>query len=260
MTDFLDILAQSAQKTIRDGYYTTAALDDEHTPHSLTKAIRECPHAALLTEIKLAAPSLHFIPQETNVERIALAMRDGGAVAISVLTEPTHFRGSLNTLIEVRKQVDLPLLMKDIILTHTQIDVAASIGADAILLINALFDRGYSEYDASELIDYAHAKGLEVLLEAHTEDEFASAVDTDCDLVGINNRDLGTLTVDLHTTQRILQHADPQGKVVVSESGVKTPSDIRFLYAAGARAFLVGSTIIAAEDMERTVRELVTAV
>ena len=259
MTDFLDVLAQSAQKTIRDGYYTVA-LEDQHTPHSLTKAIRECPHAALLTEIKLAAPSLRVIPQETNVERIAVKMRDGGAVAISVLTEPTHFRGSLNTLIKVRKRVDLPLLMKDFILTPAQIDAAVSIGADSVLLINALFDRGYSEYDASELIEYAHAKGLEVLLEAHTEDEFASAVDTECDLVGINNRDLGTLTVDIHMTRRILQNVDPQGKIVVSESGVKTPADIRFLHAAGAQAFLVGSTIMAAEDMEGTVRGLATAV
>jgi indole-3-glycerol phosphate synthase len=259
MTDFLDVLAQSAQKTIREGYYTIA-LADRHTPHSLMKAIREGPNAALLTEIKLAAPSLRVIPQETNVERIALAMRDGGAVAISVLTEPTHFRGSLNTLIKVRKRVNLPLLMKDFILTRAQIDAAVSIGADAILLINALFDRGYSEYDASELIEYAHAKGLEVLLEAHTEDEFASAVDTDCDLVGINNRDLRTLAIDIHTTQRILQNVDPQGKIVVSESGVKTAADIRFLHAAGAQAFLVGSTIMAAEDMERIVRGLATAV
>lgn len=258
MTDFLDVLVQSAQKTIREGYYT-AAFEDQHVHHSLTKSILECNHAALLTEIKLAAPSLRFIRQDSNVEEIALKMRDGGAVAISVLTEPIHFRGSLSTLSRVRKRVKLPLLMKDIIFTRVQIDAAASIGADAILLINALFDRGYSECDASELIEYAHAKGLEVLLEAHTEDEFASALDTDCDLVGINNRDLRTLKVDIHTTRRILQNVDPQGKVVVSESGVQTPSDIRFLHTVGAQAFLVGSTIMAADDIEGTVRELVTA-
>jgi indole-3-glycerol phosphate synthase len=149
--------------------------------------------------------------------------------------------------------------MKDILLTRIQIDAAAAIGADAILLIYALFERGYGECDVEDLIDYAHTNGLEVLLETHTKTEFSSAMDTKADLVGINNRDLRTFAVDLNATKNILQTMPSTRKVVVSESGIKTPTDIRFLHASGAKAFLVGSALMEAEDIERKVRELVMA-
>jgi indole-3-glycerol phosphate synthase len=149
--------------------------------------------------------------------------------------------------------------MKDILLTRAQVDAAAAIGADAILLIHALFERGYGDCNVKDMIDYAHAKGLEVLLEAHTEAEFALALDTEADLIGINNRDLRTFTVDLSTTPRILQSIPSTRKVIVSESGIKTPIDIRFLHASGAQAFLVGSAIMDVDDIEEKVRELVMA-
>jgi indole-3-glycerol phosphate synthase len=259
MADFLDTLAQDAQATLRDGYYAAATFEGTHTPYSLTKAILACTHAPVITEIKFASPSRGRIREAREVERIASRLQKGGAVAISILTEPKHFEGSLSTFLRVRAQVDLPLLMKDILLTRTQIDSAAAIGADALLLIYALFERGYGEGTMEDLIDYAHAKGLEVLLETHAEAEFASALDTDADLVGINNRDLRTFTVDLHTTPRLLQTTSSKGKVVVSESGIKTPDDIRFLHASGAQAFLVGSAIMDVDDVEGKVRELVMA-
>ncbi|MCW4038619.1 MAG: indole-3-glycerol-phosphate synthase [Candidatus Bathyarchaeota archaeon] len=258
MADFLDTLAQDAQATIRDGYYA-AAFEGTHTSRSLTKAILACTHAPVITEIKFASPSRGRIREDSEVERIASRLQKGGAVAISILTEPKHFEGSLSTFIRVRAQVDLPLLMKDILLTRAQVDAATTIGADAILLIYALFERGYGEGEAEDLIDYAHAKDLEVLLETHTEAEFASALDTEADLVGINNRDLRTFAVDLNTTPRILQTMSSTGKVVVSESGIKTPADIRFLHASGAQAFLVGSAIMDVDDVEGKVQELVMA-
>jgi indole-3-glycerol phosphate synthase len=258
MTDFLDTLAQDAHKTIRGGYYA-AVFEGTHAPCSLTKAILVYTHAPVLTEIKFASPSRGRIREDREVERIASRLQRGGAVAISILTEPKHFEGSLDTFIRVRAQVDLPLLMKDILLTRVQVDTAAAIGADAILLIYALFKRGYGEGDVEDLIDYSHANGLEVLLEAHTEAEFASALETEADLIGINNRDLRTLAVDLNTTSRILQTKPSTGKVLVSESGIKTPADIRFLHASGVQAFLVGSAVMDADDIEGKVRELVMA-
>ena len=258
MADFLDTLAHDAQKTIRDGYYT-AAFERKHAPRSLTTAILTCAHAPILTEIKFASPSRGQIRKDREIERIASNLQRGGAVAISILTEPKHFKGSISTFIRVRAQVNLPLLMKDIFLTRTQVDTAAAIGADAILLIYALFERGYGEGDAEDLIDYAHANGLEVLLETHTKAEFSSAMDTEADLVGINNRDLRTFAVDLNATQSILQTMPSTRKVVVSESGIKTPADIRFLHTSGAKAFLVGSALMEAEDIEEKVRELVMA-
>ena len=258
MADFLDTLAHDAQKTIRDGYYTTV-FEEKHAPLSLKTAILTCTHAPIITEIKFASPSRGRIREDREIERIVSSLQRGGAVAISILTEPKHFEGSISTFIHVRAQSSLPLLMKDILLTRIQIDAAAAIGADAILLIYALFERGYGECDVEDLIDYAHANDLEVLLETHTKAEFSSAMDTEADLVGINNRDLRTFAVDFNATQRILQTAPSTRKIVVSESGIKTSADIRFLYASGAKAFLVGSALMEVEDIEGKVRELVMA-
>jgi indole-3-glycerol phosphate synthase len=213
----------------------------------------------VITEIKTASPSLGTIRNQVNPKEIAQAMEKGGAVSISVLTEPKHFKGSLSTLSQVSETVKLPLLMKDIILVADQIEVAAQIGADAVLLIQALFNKGCCEMSVDKTIAFAHAKGLEVLLETHTEEEFRSAVETDADLVGINNRNLGTLKIDLSTTKEILKKNSNGGKIVVSESGIKTTNDLQFLRECGAKAFLIGSSIMLAENTEEKVKEFVEA-
>jgi indole-3-glycerol phosphate synthase len=190
---------------------------------------------------------------------LARAMEKGGAVGISVLTEPTHFQGSLNSLAEARKAVKLPILMKDIILSTAQVEAASKVGANAVLLIQALFDRGHCECGIKEMIAKAHSENLEVLLETHNASEFRLAVDTDADLVGINNRDLGTLKVDLNVTKRILKSNNAKSKIIVSESGINTPADIRFLCACGAHAFLIGSAVMLAGNVEDKVKEFVQA-
>ena len=258
MADFLDMLARDADRTIGEGYYTIS-IECKHKPLSLKKSVLEFSRAPVITEIKLASPTLGMIREDADVERIASSMQAGGAVAISVLTEPKHFMGSVNTFVKVRKKVEIPLLMKDIFLSRVQIDAASAIGADAILLIKALFDRGCCECDISDIIEYTHSQGIEILVETHTEDEFLSALDTEADVVGINNRDLRTLKVDLNTTKRILRKVGSIEKVVVSESGIKTPSDIRFLHRSGAKAFLIGSAIMTANDPKKKVEEFVLA-
>jgi indole-3-glycerol phosphate synthase len=167
-----------------------------------------------------------------------------------------HFNGSLETLAETRKAVKIPILMKDIIVSPLQIAIASKMGANAVLLIKALFDRGYTQKSLDEMILGAHLLGLEVLLEAHKASEFASALKTDADLIGINNRDLTTLKVDLNVTKNILAKNMAKGKLVVTESGIKTPADISFLRESGASAFLVGSAIMLAENVEEKVKEL----
>jgi len=122
-----------------------------------------------------------------------------------------------------------------------------------------LFERGYCECSIHEMIAKAHSEGLEVLLETHTSEEFRSAVKTHADLVGINNRNLATLNVDLEVTKRILERNDAEGKIVVSESGINTPDDLRFLHGCGAHAFLIGSAIMLADDVEMKVKEFVSA-
>jgi indole-3-glycerol phosphate synthase len=258
MADFLDVLAQSAKATINSGYYE--ALEATAPSHvSLKRAIRETKNAAVITEIKAASPSAGTIRKNVNAGKIAESMQKGGAVGISVLTEPKHFNGSLRSLVEARKAVVLPILMKDIVLSPVQIEAASKAGADAVLLIEALFERGYCEFGIEEMIARAHSEGLEVLLEAHTAEEFRSAVRTHADLVGINNRNLATLSVDLEVTKRILERNDAEGKIVVSESGINTPDDLRFLRECGAHAFLIGSAVMLADDVEKKVKEFVQA-
>ena len=258
MSDFLDTLAMDATKTIDSGYYRTA-MSIKQPKISLKQAILECKANPVITEIKAASPSLGTIRNQVNPKEIAQAMEKGGAVAISVLTEPKHFNGSLSALVQAREAVKLPILMKDIILVADQIEVAAQIGADAVLLIQALFDKGCCEMSADRTVAFAHSKGLEVLLETHTEAEFRAAVETKADLVGINNRNLGTLKTDLNTTKEILKRNGNCGKIVVSESGIKTPADLRFLREGGACAFLIGSSIMLTENIEEKVEEFVKA-
>jgi indole-3-glycerol phosphate synthase len=140
-----------------------------------------------------------------------------------------------------------------------QIYTANKIGANAVLFIKALFDRGYCDRTLDEMIAGAHMLELEVLLETHTEAEFQSAVKTDADLIGINNRNLSTFKVDLNVTKKILEKNDSNDKLVVSESGIGTVADILFLRGSGACAFLVGSAIMSASNVEEKVREFVNA-
>jgi len=258
MHDFLDMLAQDAKERINKGYYevSTKVL----TPSiSLKKAILESKHIPIIAEIKAASPSLGTIRKNFIPEEVARALEKGGAVGISVLTEPKHFKGSLFSFTKVRKAVKLPILMKDIIISPTQLETASKIGANTVLLIKTLFERRYCECDVHEMIAQAQSKNLEVLLETHNEDEFRSAINSNADLIGINNRDLRTLKVDLGVTKRILEKNDGHGKIVVSESGVKTPADLRFLHECGAHAFLVGSSIMMADNIEKRLKEFALA-
>jgi indole-3-glycerol phosphate synthase len=259
MSDFFDVLGFDAQVTIDSGYYELF----KPTPSlhlSLKKAILKCNRNPVITEIKPASPTLGVIRENMNPTEIAKAMEKGGAIAISVLTEPRHFKGSTDTLAEVRTAVKLPILMKDVILSFQQITAASYIGADAVLLIKALFDRGYNgEVSLDSMIAFAHSKGLEVLLETHTKKEFDEAVASKADIIGVNNRNLADLKIDLNITKNILENNTLKGLVVVSESGIKTPADLQVLSMAGASAFLIGSSIMLTENVEEKVREFVNA-
>jgi indole-3-glycerol phosphate synthase len=256
MLDFLDVLARDAKETIRSGYYQVPT-QTRTAPISLKKAILKSKTVPVIAEIKAASPSAGVIRTNVKAAGVARAMERGGAVGISVLTEPTHFQGSLTSLAEARKAVKLPILMKDIILSPVQVEVAPKVGANAVLLIQALFERKHCECGIKEMIAEAHSRNLEVLLETHNEDEFRFAVETDADLVGINNRDLGTLKVDLNVTKHILENNDAKGKIVVGESGVITLADLCFLRACGANAVLIGSAMMQAGNVEAKVKEFV---
>ena len=257
-TDFLDILAKTAKETIDSGYYNSLS-GTNSSSLGLKEAILKAEKAPVITEIKAASPSAGTIRKNVNASQVATSMEKGGAVGLSVLTEPKHFNGSLQSLVNARRAVKLPILMKDIILSSVQLEAAVKAGANTALLIMALFDRGYCECSVHKMITRAHSQGLEVLLEAHTADEFRSASKTDADLIGINNRNLATLKIDLKVTKEILEINPPKDKPVVSESGITTPNDLRFLRKCGADAFLIGSAVMIANNIEEKVREFVSA-
>jgi indole-3-glycerol phosphate synthase len=257
MVDFIDRIVGDVKSTVESGYYDVKPVKHEHV--SLKNAILSCVKNPIITEFKTASPSKGVFKRIGSVEETILSMKKAGATGISILTEPKHFHGSLEVFSLIRRALDLPLLMKDFIISRVQVEAASRIGADAVLLIQALFDRGYSEIGLEEMVKIAHSHGLEVLLETHTESEFLRALGSEADMVGINNRDLSTFSVDINTTSRILSKHSHHGKVVVSESGIESPVHIRLLKEAGAKAFLVGTAIMLADNIEVKVRQLVEA-
>ena len=253
----LQKLHDNSHKAISDGTYEISE-NLQKSEIDLIESIRQNKHASLITEVKFSSPSLGKIRQKSDPTQIADAMVQGGAKALSVLTQPYLFEGSPNYFMQIRKQVKIPMLMKDIIVDKVQIDAAKKIGADYMLLIQSLFDLGLLK-EIDEFIDYGHKQGLKVLVEAHTKSEFANSLSTKADLVGINNRNLDTLKIDINTTKTLLEGFD-QNRIIVSESGIETPSDIQFLKKCGAGAFLIGSSIMKSENIKENVRSLVNAI
>ena len=230
----------------------------ESSKVDLQNIIKKSNHAAIITEIKFSSPALGNIKKVSDPVTIAKNMLNGGACALSVLTQPFLFDGSPELFMKIRKQVNVPMLMKDITIDKVQFDAAKKIGANYFLLIQALFDNKLAS-DIDSLIDYGHNLGLKVLIEAHTKQEFENSCKTNADIIGINNRNLDTLKIDLDTTKNILENSE-KTKLVITESGIKNPNDIRFLHKCGAAAYLVGSSIMQTDEIQQTVQKLVNAI
>jgi indole-3-glycerol phosphate synthase len=179
-----------------------------------------------------------------------------GAIGLSVLTQPYLFDGSIDYLAQIRKAVNVPILMKDIIVSRIQIDAGRQVGADCILLIKAIFDHDFAEENLETLMSYAESKGMQVLLEVHSDQEFADVLETKHELIGINNRNLETLEVDINNTRNLLTNHDKNNSLIISESGIKKQEDIKYLRSAGADGFLVGTSIMKANDIAAKVGEL----
>jgi indole-3-glycerol phosphate synthase len=186
-------------------------------------------------------------------------MENGGAIGLSILTEPDNFGGSIKNLRRVRERSSLPLLMKDIFIHETQIEAAKKLGADCVLLIETAFSQ-YPVASLNRLIRNAHANAIEVLLEVHSKEEFERALRSESDIIGVNNRNLSTLQTSLDTTVRLMAKTELQGdKVIISESGFESAEDIRKVKSARVDGFLIGSSLMLSEDLERKTREFVLA-
>jgi indole-3-glycerol phosphate synthase len=221
-------------------------------------ALVESPHpVALIAEVKKASPSKGLLREDFDAVEIAIAYDQGGADALSVLTDQNFFQGSFENLARVRGAVSRPTLCKDFILSPYQIYKARSHGADAILLIVAVL----SDQDLKYLGKIARSLGMAVLVEVHDLEELDRALALeDLDLLGINNRNLEDFTVDLDTTKQLLDQRreilQKRDILVVSESGIYHPEDLVFLAKQGVRAVLVGESLITQADPKQAVLNL----
>jgi indole-3-glycerol phosphate synthase len=254
--NFVRTLAKSARQTISEGYYMVDEVKVRR--RSLKAAIDGSSRIPVIAEVKFRSPAEGALRPSEDAEQIAARYEKGGAVGISVLVEPKHFEGRIGYLPLVKKAVSVPVLMKDIIVDPVQVEAGRRIGADAVLLMASIFGAGLADLPLDSMVDLAHSKGLEVLLEAHTKEEYLMALGSSADVVGINNRNLDTLEVSLDTSRRLLR-GGKGSKTVISESGLSKRSELLELRSLGADGFLVGSTLMKSKNIEEAVRGLVEA-
>jgi len=246
------ILAAARERTGGDGRVAV----DARSLADAFEAARADGRVPVVAEVKPTSPTTDGERTDDPVA-LAEAMVDGGAAALSVLTEPDHFGGSSETLRRVRAAVEVPVLRKDFVLHEAQLDAVA---ADVVLLIARFLDEAGTD-DLATLLTAARDRGLQVLVEVHTEAELQQALDAGATVVGVNNRDLAKLEVDLGTFERVAPAA-PESVTLIAESGVATPDDVRRMRAAGADALLVGSAIMDHDgdgDVRANTRRLATA-
>lgn len=215
------------------------------------RAAVDAPGMRVIAECKRRSPSRGVLRADYDPAAIARQYAEAGAAAISVLTEPTFFDGALAHLDAVRGAVDVPLLRKDFIVDHFQLLEARASGADAVLLIVAALD----DRALGELTRGARALDLDVLVEVHDEAELDRAVASGADLIGVNNRNLRTLAVDVNASVRLAARM-PSGILAVAESGLKSGEDLRRLRDVGYRAFLIGERFMTAADPGKALADL----
>lgn len=242
------VQAGDIQRALRErgGTRDFAAALRSHRPGSV----------ALIAEVKKASPSAGLIRPDFDPVAIAAEYEAAGASCLSVLTDEKFFQGSLQYLRAIRQAVKLPLLRKDFIIDERQILEAVEWGADAILLIAAIL----SEAELRRFYELAKGAGLSVLVEVHDETELQRALAIDAELIGVNNRNLKNFAVDLATTEKLarIMFSEPanRGRLLVAESGIHTRADVQRLAACGARAILVGESLMRHSQITPKVREL----
>lgn len=223
----------------------------QEAPLDFARAL-EGTQTRLIAEVKRASPSRGILCPNFDPVELAKKYAQGGAAAISVLTEANYFEGSLDHLTAIREEINLPLLRKDFIFDPYQVYESRAYGANALLLIVAILN----QEQLGELLSLSHNLGLSCLVEVHSQGEVERALRSQARIIGINNRDLTTFTIDINTTRRLLPLV-PKGRIVVSESGISSRGDVEKLKGWGVNAILVGEALVTADEVETKVRELI---
>jgi indole-3-glycerol phosphate synthase len=240
------------RKRVAPASYLRERIARQKPALDLAPALRN-DHIQLIAEVKQASPSRGILTSSFNPTELARVYAEGGAAAISVLTEASHFMGSIEHLAAIREAVGLPLLRKDFIFDPYQIYESRAYGADALLLIATIL----SQAQLKELISLSHSLCLRCLVEVHNEGEVERAVLSEAEIIGINNRDLKRSSVDINPTRR-LRPLVPEGKIVVSESGIRSRKDVEKLRRWGVDAVLVGEALVIAGNVRAKMKELLS--
>jgi indole-3-glycerol phosphate synthase len=228
-----------------------AAIKEKPLPLDLA-AVLTGDSLRLIAEVKRASPSAGVLRPNLDAVKLASTYAQCGAAAISVLTESRYFGGSQEDLEGIRHTLpNIPLLRKDFILKPYQIFESCAWGADAVLLIVAILD----DTELEELLLLSHALGMQCLVEVHNEEELKRALACDTKIIGINNRDLETMAVDINVTRQ-LRPLIPPGRIVVSESGIKGRGDVQKLKEWRVNAVLAGESLVTADDVAAKIKEL----
>jgi indole-3-glycerol phosphate synthase len=223
-----------------------------HRRHNFFKNCISKPHKIhLIAEVKKASPSAGVIRKDFDPVKIASAYEANGASAISVLTDEKFFHGSLSQFEEVKKSVSIPVLRKDFIIDEYQIYESVLAGADAALLIADLL----STEELKDFISIGKQFNIDFLVEVHSEEDARKAIGSECEIIGINNRDLHTFKVDIKTTPRLLKVISKE-KIIVSESGITTNADVSYLKSLGVNAVLIGEVLMRSDDIDKKIKEL----
>ena len=249
MATILDKIIDQKKKEVRilrEGNIQQVELNKPR--RSFIQKLKTADQISIISEFKRASPSKGIINNTIDPAFQAGLYEEYGASAISVLTDQTFFKGSFSDLRAVRSQVNLPILCKDFIIDEVQINLAASNGADLILLIAAALD----DQRLVELFQYAKGLGLEVLVEVHNQTELESALKTGAKLIGVNNRDLKTFHVSLEVTENLASEVKNSGAYLISESGIHHQEDVARVRNAGANGILVGEALMKSPNVKQS--------
>jgi indole-3-glycerol phosphate synthase len=251
LTDLVDRLRRDLREHPLDDAALMARASAMPPARDFEGALRRVDPPALIAEVKRASPSAGAIADGANATVLARGYEAGGAAAVSVLTEPRHFHGSIADLQAVRSSVSIPVLRKDFLVHPSQVIEARASGADAVLLIVAAL----TDEELHALLEAAGDLGLATLVETHSDEDLRRALDTDARMIGVNARDLESLEVDVEGALARVGRV-PEDRVAVLESGVTTRANVDAALGAGASAILVGEALMRAADPARAVRKL----
>jgi indole-3-glycerol phosphate synthase len=251
LTDVVERLQRDLEEHPLDDVALMARVSAMPPAKDLEAALTVGEPPALIAEVKRASPSAGMIAEDVNPSVLARAYQAGGAAAVSVLTEPRYFQGSLADLQAVRSSVSIPVLRKDFLIHPSQVIEARASGADAVLLIVAALTGA----QLRALLEAAADVGLATLVETHSDEDLRRALDSDAKLIGVNARDLETLEVDVAGALGRVGRV-PDDRISVLESGISTRANVDAALEAGASAILVGEALMRADDPARAVRKL----